>query len=221
MYCGASVSESIGHFVEDGLDFRLCQFAETRFFDGSKTNFNLVGLEIRRDDSLEHLNGSLDGLLLVPLAIVFLELLLKLRSCFLFFGASCDGFIARRLARGINFEDLGSEFLVASDKSDHDAEGSHALILGELLQVLAETLGQDRSGDLVAELEFEVRSLLAEPLHDEAGVVHVAHNHGADCVTDVENVSHGVGHDQLIGNLLLRANNYRVFSTHSDRCLSE
>ena len=80
-------------------------------------------------------------------------------------------------------------------------------MLGQALQVLAQTACEDRDGGLVEELELELSGLLAEPRDHEAGIVHVADDDCANAVTDVEDVGNRAGYDHLVGDLPLRAHN--------------
>ncbi len=66
-------SHSIVHVIEDGFNFLLAQFSEKRLTNGGDTYFNLIGAEVRRDNLGECLDGGLQCLLRVPLAIVLLE----------------------------------------------------------------------------------------------------------------------------------------------------
>ena len=92
--CNLHRSHSICHRVEHSLDLTLLQFTEEGLADGSHADFNLVGTEVTRCHRRECLDGSFDGLLSAPLAVVLLKSALKLRQGLLLLGACGESLVA-------------------------------------------------------------------------------------------------------------------------------
>ena len=103
---------------------------------------------------MKNSDGSLNRLLAIPVALIFLELLFELTHSFLFFGAGSNGLEADVLTRRINSKALWSELLVAADNGGMHTEWSHTRILRILLQILSHSGGEHLNRDLILELHL-------------------------------------------------------------------
>lgn len=169
-------------------------------------HLNLTCLEITRNDSLQHLNGSLDGLLGVPVALLLFPLLLELCHRLLLFSASGNSAEADSLPGWINSVYLRAELVIVPDNCCVNAERSHVSLLRELLEVVAELLCEHGNRNHISILELELGSSVSEPGDHELRVLHVAHDHCTDIVIDAKDISDGICHDETIGHFLLGAN---------------
>lgn len=131
-------SHSVVHFGQDGLDLVLGELSEPWLSIGCKADLNIVGLEVSGAHGLEHLDSALDSFFLAPLATFFtsfLEVFLELGHGFLVFVTCGHGSEADVLAGGVHTVALGTKLQIAANQGDNDAEGTHAGVLTELLQV--------------------------------------------------------------------------------------
>ena len=74
---------------------------------------------------------------------------------------------------------------------------------------------------LVLEFVFERGRLLSQIGDNDARIVHVAYDDGADVIRDREDVGDAIRHDQFIGNLLLAAHDNAVLAADRDGRLAE
>jgi len=74
--------------------------------------------------------------------------------------------------------------------------------------VVAKLLGKHGDRDAVAVLELELGGGLSEPCHYKPSVVQVAYNHDSEVVIDAENVGDRAGHDELVWDLPLGADDH-------------
>jgi hypothetical protein len=137
------------HFTQNRLNLSLGKFAETRVSYRGESNFDIAGLEVGAAHSLEHLNSALDCLLRVPVTIVLFELLFKLGHSFLVLGTRGNSLVTNALPARVYAVHSGTLFEVAADEGDDHAEGTHARVLTELLQVGGEVAREDSDGHLV------------------------------------------------------------------------
>ena len=114
---------------------------------------------------MKNSNGSLNRLLAVPVALIFLELLLELTHCFLFFGAGSDCLEANVLTRWINPKALWTELFVTANNGGMHTERSHTCILRILLQILSHSGGEYLDRDLILELHLVLSADTSQVLH--------------------------------------------------------
>ena len=194
----------------------LSQLSESGVLHSAISDLNLVCLEVAGSNCLEDGESYLDGLSVVPLAIILFELLFKMAHCFLLLRACRNSSKPDRLARWIDSENLRTKFFIASYKSHVNAEGSDSGVLRILLEVLSQSLSDDVDGSFIKELELVLSCLLSQPRHDKSGIVHVSYDDCAACIADTENVGDRVCNNQFIWNLLLAAHNDGILAPDCD-----
>lgn len=80
----------------------------------------------------------------------------------LLLGSRGDSLVSDSGARGVNLVHLRAELFIAANESDHAAEGANARALRVPLKLVAHTLGQNRHGDLILVVVFELSSNVAD-----------------------------------------------------------